>query len=87
MLLVFDEMSNENKFITLIQIILFYLYKIITMLTYKTILLALFIIFSAHSWCLKTTINMTSQANKIDYSPDGTLIAITSIPTNKVYIY
>jgi len=39
------------------------------------------------SWCLRTSINVTDTINTIDFSPDGTLVAIAMSGVNAVNIY
>jgi WD40 repeat protein len=51
------------------------------------LVLGLLLVSFAHSWCLKTTVNLTVEVSKLDYSPNGVYIAVTSIPANRVYIY
>ena len=46
------------------------------------LLSALLLVTLASSWCLKTTVNYTAQVDKVDFSPDGTMIAVTSIANN-----
>ena len=53
-------------------------YKIVCLILLATI---------ATPWCLKTTVNFTAGVDKVDYSIDGTLIAVTSITNNQVTIY
>jgi WD40 repeat protein len=38
-------------------------------------------------WCLKTTVNLTSAVTKVAYSPDNTMIAVTSTSANNVVVY
>lgn len=55
-------------------------------------LLTLIIILFVNSWhssCwhFKSMFNLTHQADKLDFSVDGRLLAATSISTNAVFIY
>ena len=51
------------------------------------LVLILALLHLATPWCLKTTVNLTAAVTKVDFSPDGLWIAVTSSTDNKVYIY
>jgi WD40 repeat protein len=53
----------------------------------REMVLLFLLVWTGWSWCLKTTVNLTVQATKVDYSPDGTLLAVTSVASNRVYLY
>lgn len=57
------------------------------MMSFRELLLIAVLLCTGWGWCLKTTINMTVEATKVDYNNDGTLIAVTSVPANAVYVY
>ena len=52
-----------------------------------TIIVGIVILETVQGWCLKTTVNLTEKVDRVDYSPDGTLIAATFRASKKVVFY
>jgi len=40
-----------------------------------------------HPWCLRTTVNLTTSVDKVDWAIDGTYLAVTSSAANTVTVY
>jgi WD40 repeat protein len=52
-----------------------------------TLLILLSLLPSVTPWCLKTTVNLTTSVDKVDFAPDGTYLAVTSASANTVTVY
>ena len=51
------------------------------------LIITLLLLHLSSPWCLKTMANLTSEVTRIDYSPDGTKIVVTSTSANTVAVY